>query len=382
MNEKERTLSTSAKLRQGSNTQNVYNIHHVLSNVKLHKNWGEIYYNPHLTGGYSVIFDTLDGIHTCFGDSKKAFSLNQFENISIDKITILLCAPAIGKPSTLSWWKMFDAMIDWGYPEIVGAPLYKNSVKWCYDYFIQWECIQSKIETIRIEFNPNKANLKVLPAFFSVFKSHSLQCARVSRIDIAIDYGIYLNPLCWRANNVSYSSRFEYNSILKTRYFGSSSSDVQLRIYDKAFELKCHGAGDSIDIEDFWRVEAQVKAIKGDNFLLLDDSICSFNPFERLGFYDPYCFNYEGQGVFTLFVITALERGVYYAAAQLGHHNTRKKYLDKLTECMGKQGFNMPSSIYENVFGKVYKRFTDELQELFNLGQKLGKDVLKEIQPV
>ncbi len=367
--------------KQGTNCQNIYNIHHVLQNVKLSPNWAKIYYNPLLTGGYRVKFDPEHDSETLFNYNQNAFFLNNFENISIDKIVILLGAPAIGRPATFNFWRNFDLMIDWGTPEImcVGGSLYKHSVKWCSDYFIQWECSQNKVETIRIEFNPNKADLQPLAAFFSVFKSHSLNFARITRLDVAIDYGMYINPLCWLVKNTPYSSRFEYNSMLKTRYFGSRSSDIQIRIYDKAFELKEHGIVD-FDLKDFWRVEAQVKAIQGETFNLLDVAkVKNFNPFERLEFYDPYGGDYSGQGIFSLFVETALAKDISYALTQLAK-NTKRKYLSMLKEQMCKQKFNAPAVIYKEVFGMVYQRFTDELQRLFDLGQSQGKLIFKDLE--
>lgn len=203
-------------------------------------------------------------------------------------------------------------------------------------------------------------------------KPHSFEFARVSRLDVAIDYAIYLNPLCWLVRNTPYSARFEYNSRLKTRYFGAPSSDVQIRIYDKAQELRDHGIGE-LDLRDFWRVEAQVKAIKGSTFDLTDiGTVAGFNPFKRLEFYDPYGFEYEGQGMFSLFVAAAIARGVGYAASELSK-NTRREYLAQLRAEMGKQFFNLPSVIYREVFGTVYRRFVERLQKLFTLGQLKGK---------
>lgn len=379
MNEKESALLSGGTDRQGSNVVNAFNLHRVLREVKPGSIWSKIYYDPLLTGGYRAKNSLGQDSETLFNFDPNAFLLREFENISIDKIVILFGAPQIGKDGTRKFWKEFDLMIDWGHPEITGGgPLYRNSVKWCEDFFIQWECEQNKLETIRLEFNPNKTDLRPLAAFFSVLKPHSLEYARVTRLDVAVDYAIYLNPLCWMIRNTPYSARFEYNSRLKTRYFGAPSSDVQIRIYDKAQELQDHGAGE-LDIKDFWRVEAQVKAIKGNSFDLMDSAaVAGFNPFDRLEFYDPYGFEYEGQGMFSLFVAAAVTRGISYAASEL-HKDTRRAYLERLRENMGKQSFNLPSVIYREVFGDVYRRFTDRMQELFDLGQAKGKLIFKEV---
>ena len=74
----------------------------------------------------------------------------------------------------------------------------------------------------------------------------------------------------------------------------------------------------------------------------------------------------------------AVARGISYAASELSK-NTRREYLDRLRENMGKQSFNLPSVIYREVFGDVYRRFIDRMQELFDLGQAKGKLIFKEM---
>lgn len=379
MSKKEIALQPVAADMQGANLKNAYNLHRILREVKPDSIWSKVYYDPLLTGGYRVISDPAADQETLFNFNPNSFLLREFENISIDKIVILFGAPQLNKEGTRHFWKNFEFMIDWGRPEILGGgALYRNSVKWCDDFFIQWGCEQNHLETIRLEFNPNKTDIAKLAAFFSVLKSYSLRFARVTRFDVAIDYAIYLNPLCWMVRNTPYSARFEYNSRTKTRYFGAPSSDVQIRIYDKAQELKDHGVGE-IDVKDFWRVEAQVKAIKGESFFLMDQKrVAAFNPFERLEFYDPYCFEYEGKGMFSLFVTAAIARGIAYATSELSK-NTKRQYLQQLRECMGKQSFNLPSVIYRELFGIVYERFLDRLQKLFSLGQSKGKLVFHEL---
>jgi len=149
---------------------------------------------------------------------------------------------------------------------------------------------------------------------------------------------------------------------------------VQIRVYDKAFELKCNGEGE-VNF-DFWRVEAQVKAIAGETFGLLEHStVCGFNPFSRLEFYDPYGFKYEGQGLYSLFVTACIARDVSYAASELDK-DTKKKYLARLKADTGKLSFNSPCSIYRNIFPEVYRRFVDRLRNLFQSGQQKGQALL------
>lgn len=382
MDEKRSALLSAATDQQGSNTRNAFNLHRVLRDVKsgvANPIWSKIYYDPLLTGGYSGIYPMSQDSETLFNFNPKTFLLREFENISIDRCTILFGAPHLGKVATQKYWNDWDVMLDWGHPEIMGeGKVYRHSVKWCNDFFLQWGCKENRLETIRLEFNPNKADLSVLPAFFSVLKSHSLEVARVSRIDVAIDYAIYLNPLCWTCKDVSKEAQYLDSSTLQTRYFGAPTSDTQIRIYNKVAELKDNGAGE-LDIKDFWRVEAQINKVHRENFFLQDvATISGFNPFERLGFYDPYGFDFQKQGLFSLFVATARAYGVEFAADQLDF-KTRKRCLARLQECSRKLSFNAPAVIYRELFGAVYKRFVDRLQALFDLGQQKRKAIFGEL---
>ena len=167
------------------------------------------------------------------------------------------------------------------------------------DFYIQWDMIQNKAQNIRVEFNPNKTNLKPFALLGSLFKIHVFHNARVSRLDVAVDYAMYLNLLCWMCSNTSLSKVFCNNLTPRTRYFGSPESDVQIRIYDKAFAFfKEHKINLGFDL---WRVEAQVKRIKGeDMFLCNDEHITGYNPFSRLSFYDQYGFIDSGQGIYAV----------------------------------------------------------------------------------
>ena len=67
----------------------------------------------------------------------------------------------------------------------------------------------------------------------------------------------------------------EKNAVIQTFYFGSKKSDNQLKIYNKAEELKANGI---LFDYDFWRVEAEIKKIDGEKPYLNEiDKITSFN---------------------------------------------------------------------------------------------------------
>ena len=360
------------------------NIHHELLNVK-GRFWEDLYYNPFLTAGYSGIFPNLPGGGEFKNINPNPILLNNFENLSIDKISILFNAPEIGKSATKSFWKNFESIFDWGTTERIGANnLYRETVKWCQGFIIQWGCIQNKSETIRLEFNPNKISLLPLAIFFSALKPCALKYARVSRLDIAIDYAAYINPAAWWVSNVGKTQDVKYNDIIQTRYFGASTSDVQLRVYNKLEELRQRSrvqgrARDEPDIDNLWRIESEVKAIKGDTFSLLDaEKITKFNPFQKMEFIDPVGFNYDNLGMFSLFVAVVISKGPGYALSQLDY-KTRKKYLERLQQNIIKPFFHSPAEVYKISFQNVYQRFIEYLQALFQYGQDKGKLIFNEV---
>lgn len=348
-----------------------FNIHQVLYNVKsgIEKSWSEVYYNPTLTAGCRVKSDP--------GVSKNLYN---WENISIDKIVLLFDAPQIGKPATKNFWSNWTESINWGLTEhLFCGSLYKNSVKWQIGYFIQWGSTQGNAETIRIEFNPNKVALEPLAILFWCLGKNAINTCRVSRIDIACDYGIYLNPLFWSMKKIQQSSQFEVNGLIKTRYFGAGASDVQVRIYDKKYELQQHKVLET-DAEYFWRVEAQVKSIPHKHFFLTDASwIGNFNPFESLGYYDPFGFDIEKEDAFfCFFLLVAKDHGMHYALSHLSK-NTKKSYIERLKNKQTSSKVHLSSELYCNVFKGVYQDFTSYLQKLFSYAQKRRRGVFQDI---
>lgn len=347
-----------------------YNLHHAISKIKDEfppSPIAEIYQNPSLTAGSRGIFPLSEPVDQLAYESQKKFKLNPYELISIDKIALIFGCP---KESLESFWKHFKKIIEFGNPEIMPSNgYYRHCVRWMDDYIIQWGLVKGKLNNIRVELNPNKASLNPFAALMSPFKSHVLRFARISRLDVAVDYAMYLNVLCWHCANIRDESDCKNSGKINTRYFGSQKSDLQIRVYNKAAELLTKS---KIDLGfDMWRVEAEIKAIKGeDMYLTHDEDITKYNPFENLSFYNQYGLVKAEKGGYALFVACARAYGVGYAASMLDK-KTRRKYLDQLKNDMRSLPFNTPSEIYKNCFPEIYIRFVNRLHELFEKGQSL-----------
>ncbi|MEA4863183.1 MAG: hypothetical protein AB7F40_08345 [Victivallaceae bacterium] len=297
----------------GSGGSNGYNIHRAIQLVKsdcadvaTRDFVTALYSNPYLTGGYSCNFAHSAPLDDLLNYSPDSFCLCQFENISIDKISLLFGVPSIRDKGEVAkkFWRYFGVAVEAGTTMKYGeVPLYKYHCEYSNSFDIQWESKQNNNETIRIEFNPNHSNLRELMPILSCFTSFKIELCRVSRMDIAIDYFKFINPLCWHViGGTSITQTISCSGIPQTRYFGSSSSAVQIRVYNKVRELEKSGVHCPENME-LWRCEAQVKEIFGDSWFLLDvDKVAKFNPFQRMEVYNLPSIDTTGQGAYGLFI--------------------------------------------------------------------------------
>ena len=350
------------------------NIHEELSKFKTAfplPELSEVYRNPYLTEGSNGIFPINESENVPNFTRAGRFSLNNFENLSIDKISILFSAPANRRdtPYTKRYWDRFEKVLEHGrFVRSDGNNLYEHSGKCFDDFYVSWGFRDRGAQNIKIEFNPNKADLDCLAVLFACMKKHTLGFARISRLDIAIDYAMFINPLSWVAENFVQEQVYKCSGLVKTLYFGSPQSDLQIRIYDKAFELQ---KKQKIMLGyEFWRVEAQVRSVKGQSIqFTLPDEIISYNPFERLTYCDQYGHIPAGKGGFALFLDSARAYGVQHASALLDW-KTRKKYLATIKEYGSPLPFNQPAEIYKNCIKSLYIRFLNHLSGLFEKGQQ------------
>ncbi len=116
---------------------------------------------------------------------------------------------------------------------------------------------------IRIEYNPNKADLSLISKALEMFKYHWYRdhsksiFMKISRIDFAFDYPLPVNPCLVnfrlaRCNNIHGGT-----SGVETVYYGSKRSAFNLKIYNKKLEYK-KMQNLVYPGEFLWRIELQV----------------------------------------------------------------------------------------------------------------------------
>lgn len=118
-------------------------------------------------------------------------------------------------------------------------------------------------EKIRIDFNPNKANMDEIKKILSWVKHPYL-----TRLDIAIDYiGIDLSEFQWTSEKLRKRNIWtDFNGVLETLYIGSPSSEKRYRIYNKLQEQIAKGEKSSSKLyEKHWRVEVQKRFNEREN---------------------------------------------------------------------------------------------------------------------
>lgn len=118
---------------------------------------------------------------------------------------------------------------------------------------------------VRIDFNPNKADMEQLGAMLKHLKYPYL-----TRLDIAVDYfGIDLSPIDWTSKGRRKRNYWvDQNGKLETLYIGAPASSKRFRIYNKALErLEAGEEADPRGKDVHWRVEVQQRFKSSDNIL-------------------------------------------------------------------------------------------------------------------
>ena len=122
-------------------------------------------------------------------------------------------------------------------------------------------------QLIRIDFNPNTLKefdgMKVWRQLMYFARLNSLT-VRLSRFDLAFD--IFNRPeivnLQHIKGGVTHKVFYGRGGELETKYWGSSGSNVQVRLYDKIKEIIAHKREEKLDLDVnpfWWRLEFQLR---------------------------------------------------------------------------------------------------------------------------
>lgn len=197
--------------------------------------------------------------------------------------------------------------------------------------------IDNRENRVRYEYNPNTVapNQK----FYVELIVNQLKNISFSRVDIAIDFNLNgFNDFDFQCTRpVSENHFLGVTKKIETKYFGSRSSDMLYRLYDKTVERQEKG---KIDVpQGWWRLEVQLN-----NKRIVDDFLYNeYTPFYDMivgrdnGFDENFCNNCKNMKDFLFF------KEVYI------HRN----YLDRLSR-REKESFNRMKKEYEEIIFKDY----------------------------
>lgn len=118
---------------------------------------------------------------------------------------------------------------------------------------------------VRVDFNPNKADMEQLGLIMQ-----KLKYPHLTRLDIAVDYfGKDLSHIEWTSRGKRKRNTWtDQNGVLETLYIGAPSSDKRFRIYNKRLErLEAGEEADPRGKEGHWRIEVQKRYKERDNIL-------------------------------------------------------------------------------------------------------------------
>lgn len=144
-------------------------------------------------------------------------------------------------------------------------------------------------QLIRLDFNPNTLKefngMKIWRQLMYFARLNSLT-VRLSRFDLAFD--IFNRPeivnLQHIKGGVTHKIFYGRGGELETKYWGSSGSNVQVRLYDKNKEIIAHRRQEKLDLDDkpfWWRLEFQLRT-KAIGEEMIQDIM---NRLDNFGFY-------------------------------------------------------------------------------------------------
>jgi hypothetical protein len=136
---------------------------------------------------------------------------------------------------------------------LIGGPLYHYRFRPVFGGFVELNP-SSEGGQVRFDYNPNELRSAIEAMRFIRWMRGNVGGVRPTRVDIALDY--HDNPHLPTANWIDERPRKVCVwrgrlGQLESIYFGAPSSQLRIRVYDKALEQREEG--------NWWRVEAQVR---------------------------------------------------------------------------------------------------------------------------
>ncbi|MDA2491744.1 hypothetical protein ACQCV6_30765 [Bacillus cereus] len=210
---------------------------------------------------------------------------------------------------------------------------------------------------LRIDFNPNTANMEEIKKILSWIKHPYL-----TRIDIAIDYfNIDLSDINWMSSRPRKQNIWRgLDGKLETLYLGSASSEKRYRIYNKRLE-RLEKKKECSD-QEHWRVEVQQRFKENDN---LDT-----HEYLAENLYDikPYTNELDLSQIKSP-KERIMIRGILEKPSELNYLNpkTKTKYRQLIKEIINKSKNTINIEEPIEIYKKEREHLTNQLNDILNM---------------
>ena len=260
---------------------------------------------------------------------------------------------------------------DEGYIEMVYGYGSEELKACCEDGYI-WETLESKYGA-RIEYNPSKNNISLSASFLNRFLNKYCnpeipfdEIFKISRLDIAVDYPLPLNPCLFSSPARRGNHHFGPNGI-ETAYLGTRRSRFQFRIYDKKNELlkehNTHYQG-----SDLWRIEVESRPSVniGDDLKFYADIFSKLNYFygikSKSSEHDWFLNYAKNFGVYSAFKSIPPHEVIYTSKGkEINKRQHYKNFYDR-DIAPNLHSLKHPKEIVGWQFPKLWREFYDDLK--------------------
>ncbi len=277
--------------------------------------------------------------------------------LTIDKLALVFNVPSTRENDlkSLSFYKILHSILDNCEKTYNETKIFEYNVKYK-DCLVSWGRGIESDSKLRIEFNPSKLKLNEICVLLQLIGKQRLIACNVSRIDVAIDYGRELNPLCFQDKHIrKHSVYWGKDTGAQSVYLGSPKSDKFTRIYNKALEQK-----ESFDITiggSWWRIEAEIK--KGFFWLSTWNYDPDSNPFRHMAYTEKFYF--AKKNTFTKLAEYFIEREGIQAFFAICDKKTRYRLQKKIIEV---RDFKQPKDVFQEEFAGKWQTFKFEMESI------------------
>lgn len=278
------------------------------------------------------------------------------ERLVLDKISLVFDIPVLmtGNIYSKHFYDRFYNILTGCEKEYKPNDNFEYNVQYA-GIFVSWGRGRddSKGTKMRLEFNPDKFEKEKLKPILQLIGAKRLKESRVTRLDVAIDYGADLDPLMFTdSSKRKHSVYWGKSTGAESVYLGSKKSDVLVRVYNKNLQQKeCF---DIATVESWWRVEAQIQ---------IGYDFCSYieNPFKEMMYVKHMFLKGKRKKLIQLLAEYYVKREGIEALLSIAPAGSRNRIRGWFVEA---KELRKPKEVFQQLFYVYWCMFKLELEKL------------------